>query len=192
MWALALFSCILAVAWLFARDRLLPRRPVGDEDVLAGQIGALLALAVTSLVLVAMNPYSVLLVLPSLHAWIWLPQMRSRTVALQSALLAAGFAGPLLLLGSFAFRFDLGLDAPWYLAELAAIGYVPFASVLVVCAWLAVAAQLTAVVAGRYAPYPSAAERPRLGPGRRLVRRVVLEGRRRRSSAEDRKRAVGP
>ncbi len=188
---LALFACILAVAWLFARDRLLPRRPVGDEDVLAGQIGALLALAVTSLVLVAMNPYSVLLVLPSLHAWIWLPQLRTRTVALQSALLAAGFAGPLLLLGSFAFRFDLGLDAPWYLAELAAIGYVPFASVLVVCAWLAVAAQLTAVVAGRYAPYPSAAERPRLGPGRRLVRRVVLEGRRRRSSAEDRKRAVG-
>ena len=36
---LALFSCILAVAWLFARDRLMPRRPVGDEEALAGQIG---------------------------------------------------------------------------------------------------------------------------------------------------------
>jgi hypothetical protein len=189
---LALFSCLLGMAWLFARDRLLPRRPVGDEDELAGQIGALLALAVTSLVLVAMNPYSVLLVLPSLHAWIWLPQVRRRSAAVQTALLAAGFAGPLLLLGSFAIRFDLGLDAPWYLAQLAAIGYVPFASLLVVCAWLAVAAQLTAVVAGRYAPYPSAADRPRLGPGRRLFRMVLLAAHRRRASATERKRAVGP
>ena len=35
-------------------------------------------------------------------------------------MLAAGFLGPLLLLGSFAVRYGLGLDAPWYLAELAA------------------------------------------------------------------------
>ena len=74
---LALFLGLLAAAWFFARDRLLPRRPLGDEDALAGQIGALLALAVISLLLVAMNPYSVLFVLPSLHAWIWLPQLRA-------------------------------------------------------------------------------------------------------------------
>lgn len=189
---LALFSCLLAGAWLFARDRLMPRRPLGDEDALAGQIGALLALAVISLLLVAMNPYSVLFVLPSLHAWIWLPQLRLRPVALQAAVLAAGFGGPLLLLGSFAVRLDLGFDAPWYLAQLAAVGYVPFGSLVVVCAWLAVAAQLTAIVAGRYAPYPSASERPRLGAGRRFVRVVLLAAHRRRASAAARKRAVGP
>jgi hypothetical protein len=190
--ALALFSCVLAAAWLFARDRLLPRRPVDDEDALAGQIGALLALAVISLLLVAMNPYSILFVLPSLHAWIWLPQVRRRPAALQALLIATGFAGPLLLLGSFAVRFDLGLDAPWYLAQLAAVHYVPFASLLVLSAWLAVAAQLAAISGGRYAPYPSAAERPRLGPGRRLVRTALLATRRRRASTSERERAVGP
>ena len=189
---LTLFLCLLGVAWLFARDRLMPRRPLGDEDALAGQIAALLALAVISLLLVAMNPYSVLFVLPSLHAWIWLPQLRRRPAALQVALLAAGFGGPLLLLGSFAVRFDLGYDAPWYLAQLAAVGYVPFASLVVVSAWLAVAAQLTAVTAGRYAPYPHASERPRFGPGRRLVRMALLAAQRRRASTRERERAVGP
>jgi hypothetical protein len=189
---LALFSCLLAGTWLFARDRLMPRRPLGDEDALAGQIGALLALAVISLLLVAMNPYSVLFILPSLHAWIWLPQLRRRPAAFQAVLLAAGFGGPLLLFGSFALRFDLGFDAPWYLAQLAAVGYVPFASLIVVCAWLAVAAQLTAVVAGRYAPYPSVSERPKFGPGRRIVRMALLAAQRRRASARERQRAVAP
>jgi peptidase M28-like protein len=189
---LAVFFCLLAGGWLFARDRLMPRRPIGDEDALAGQIAALLALAVISLLLVAMNPYSVLLVLPSLHAWIWLPQLRRRSAALQAVLLVAGFGGPLLLLGSFAVRFDLGFDAPWYLAQLAAVGYVSFASLIVVCAWLAVAAQLAAVAAGRYAPYPSASERPRLGPGRRVIRMALLATHRRRASAQERERAVGP
>jgi hypothetical protein len=142
-----------------------------------------------------MNPYSVLFVLPSLHAWIWLPQLQRGPLALQASVLAAGFAGPLLLLGSFATRFGLGLDAPWYVAQLTAVGYVPFASLIALAAWLAVAAQLTVVVAGRYTPYPTARERPRLGPGRRLVRALLLgahqigEGRRRRAAERD--RAVG-
>jgi hypothetical protein len=105
--------------------------------------------------------------------------------------LLAGFAGPLLLVGSVAVRHDLGLDAPWYLAELAAVGFVPFPALLVTAAWLAVAGQLAASVAGRYAPYPAAGERPRLGVGRRLVRKAVLASRGRSRSVE-RKRALGP
>src|SRR5207247_1075969 len=69
---LILFTLVLALAWFAARDRLIPRSPLREGEVLAGQVGALLALAVVSLLMVAMNPYSVLLVLPSLHAWIWL------------------------------------------------------------------------------------------------------------------------
>jgi hypothetical protein len=192
---LTLFACVLLAGWLVARDRLLPRRPLREGEALAGQVASLLVLAVIALLLVAMNPYSVLFVLPSLHAWIWLPQLHRRPLALQFAVLVAGLAGPLLLVASFATRFELGLDAPWYLAQLAAVGFVPLASLLVLCAWLAVAGQLTALVASRYAPYPAADERPRLGPGRRALGLVVLAvhelGVRKRRRAAERERATG-
>jgi hypothetical protein len=192
---LTLFACVLIAGWLVARDRLLPRRALREGEALAGQVASLLVLAVIALLLVAMNPYSVLFVLPSLHAWIWLPQLHRRPLPLQFVVLVAGLAGPLLLVASFATRFELGLDAPWYLAQLAAVGFVPFPSLLVLCAWLAVAGQLAALVAGRYAPYPAAGERPRLGPGRRALRLVVLAvhelGVRRRRHTAERERATG-
>ena len=78
------YGCLLALGWLFGRDRLVPRRPLGDGEELAGQVGALLALAVLSLLIVAMNPYAVIFVLPSLHAWIWLPQARNRPAPIQA------------------------------------------------------------------------------------------------------------
>jgi hypothetical protein len=62
-------------------------------------------------------------------------------------------------------------------------------SVALLCSWLAVSGQLAALAAGRYAPYPEAAERPPLGPIRSLVRRFVLVGRRRRQKRA--LRAVG-
>ena len=138
-----------------------------------------------------MNPYSVLFLLPSLHAWIWLPQLRNGPVPLRAVAYIAGFGGPLLLLGSLALRLDLGFDAPWYLAQLAAVGFVPFPALLVTAAWLAVAGQLAASISGRYAPYPAAGERPRLGVGRRLVRTAVLRTRRR-PAPQERQRAFGP
>jgi hypothetical protein len=107
------------------------------------------------------------------------------------AALLCGFLGPLLLLGSVATRLGLGLDAPWYLGQLAAVGYVKLPTLLVGGAWLAVAAQLTAITARRYAPYPSAAERPRLGPARRLLRRAVVASKGRKPAEQD-QRAVGP
>jgi hypothetical protein len=46
--------------------------------------------------------------------------------------------------------------------------------VLITCAWFAAAAQLAALTAGRYAPYPTHAERPPRGPIRVLMRRLLL------------------
>ena len=95
-----------------------------------------------------------------------------------------------MLLWSFAARFGLGWDAPWYVSELFAVGYAPLASLAIGLAWAAAAAQLAALAVGRYAPYPAADERPRLGPLRRTVRALVLAVRDRRRASERGPRAL--
>ena len=185
-------ALLLGGAWLVARERLLPRRPVTAGEEIAGHIAALLALAVVGLLVVSVNPFALVFLLPSLHAWLWLPQVRARGALVRAAVLAAGFAGPLLLLGSLAFRFGLGLNAPWYLAELVAIGYVPVPALLVVVLWAAVGAQLAALASGRYAPYPDVRERGPRGPIRELVRTIVLAARGGRRVSRTRREALGP
>jgi hypothetical protein len=171
---LAALAVLGAIGWLVARDRLVPRRAVTAEEEVAGHTAALLALAVVALLVVVVNPFALVLLLPSLHAWLWLPQVRYASPGLRGLVFALGLSGPALLLASFGVRYGLGLDAPWYVLELAAIGYVPFVGVALTVAWLAATQQLGALVIGRYAPYPRAGERPRLGPIRRAVRAVVL------------------
>ena len=188
--ALGVLGSLALAGWFVARERLLPRRPVSAEEELAGQTAALLALAVVALLTVATNPFALIFLLPSLHAWLWLPQVRYRPLWIRAAVLSAGLAGPLLLLGSFAWRFELGADAPWYVVQLVALGYVPVPSVAIGLAWLAAAGQLAAVSAGRYAPYPSARERPPRGPVRELIRRLLLVFLDR-SRERELKRAVG-
>jgi hypothetical protein len=129
---------------------------------------------VVALLVVATNPFALVFLLPSLHVWLWLPHLRNRPVWTRLALFAGGLLGPLLLLGSFALRFGLGLDAPWYVAELTATGYVRLSALLIAVGWLAAAGQVAALATGRYSPYPSAGERPERGPIRETVRRVVL------------------
>ena len=87
------------------------------------------------------------------------------------AVLAAGFAGPALLLGSFAIRSGSGWDAPWYLAELRVVGYVPFVVMPLLVVWLAGTAQLAALA---IRPLRAVSRRRtscrRTGPLRRVVR----------------------
>jgi hypothetical protein len=108
----------------------------------------------------------------------------------RAALLVAGFIGPALLVWSFAARYGLGLDAPWYIAWLFALGYAPVPAFVIALAWAAAAAQLVALVGGRYAPYPAAAERPPRGPLRETVRKLVLAQRRRRRASAPARRAL--
>lgn len=187
---LAGLAALMTVAWLVVRVRLLPRRPATVEEDLAGHTAALLVLGVLALLVVATNPFALVFVLPSLHAWLWLPHVRGRPAWVRVLVLAAGFAGPLLLLWSFAERYGLGFDAPWYLMELTALGYTPLALVLVFLAWAAVAGQMAALAGGRYAAYPSARERPPRGPLREAVRRVVVGARARRAASRRRPRAL--
>lgn len=188
--AVAVFGVALLVGWFVARERLLPRRPVEPEEELAGHTAALLALALVALLTLALNPYSLLFLLPSLHAWLWLPNLRDGPAWARGAVLALGFAGPALVAWSFGVRFGLGFDTPWYLVALTAVGYVAAPAVLVTLAWAAAAGQFAALTAGRYAPYPPASERPPRGPVREIVRRLLLLVLRRRAVARERLRAL--
>jgi hypothetical protein len=188
--ALLALGLLAFLGWLVARDRLLPRRPVRAEEVLAGHTAALLALGVAALLVVATNPFALIFLLPSLHVWLWLPQVRQSPLWVRTTVLLAGFSGPALLLWSFADRFGLGWDAPWYVAWLFALGYAPVPAFVIVLAFAAGAAQLVALTGGRYAPYPAAGERPPRGPLREVVRRLVLAQRRRRRAAAPRRRAL--
>jgi hypothetical protein len=190
MGAIVAFAVLAGAGWLVARDRLLPRRAIRAEEELAGHAGALLALGVLSLLIVATNPFALIFVLPSLHVWLWLPQVRRGPLWVRGVVLLAGFAGPLLLLWSFAGRYGLGWDAPWYVAWLYALGYARATGFAIALAWAAAAGQLVALAAGRYAPYPSAAERPPRGPLRQTIRHVVLAQRRRKRASELERRAL--
>jgi hypothetical protein len=176
--ALATLAGVWALAWLVVRPRLAPARSVSRQEELGGHLAAMLVLALIALVVAATNPYALLFVLPSLHAWLWLPQLSDRGRVMQVLVYLAGFAGPLLLLGSFALRYELGLDALWYVLALGAVGYVPVPFVLAFFGWSAAAGQVGAVALGRYAPFPEASERAARGPLREGTRQAILLARR--------------
>jgi Peptidase family M28 len=172
--ALAVLAGFSALAWLVARPNLAPVRSVARHEQLGGHLAAMLVLGLVALVVAATNPYSLLFVVPSLHAWLWLPQLSDRGRVAQLLTYLAGFAGPLLLFGSFTLRYDLGLDALWYVLALAAVGYVPLPLAVAFLGWGAVAGQVGAVALGRYAPFPDASERPARGPLREAIRQAIL------------------
>jgi hypothetical protein len=189
--ALLGFALVALLGWSVARHRLVPRRRPSSEEFLAGETVALIALGIVSLLVVATNPFALLFFLPALHAWIWLPQVRTSPRAMRIAVLVVGLLGPALFLWSLASRYGLGLDAPWYAVELAGVGYIRAVPLAITLAAAACTAQLAAVTAGRYAPYPDTAERPARGPIREIVRAIVLASRRRRRVTEQRRRAFG-
>jgi len=188
---LVAFLVVVAAGWVVARHRLVPRRAVTAEERLAGDTAALLGLCVVALLVLATNPFALLFALPALHAWLWLPQSRNGAPPVRWIVFAIGLAGPALLPLSLALRFGLGFDTPWYLVELASIGYVHLPAVAIALAGAACASQLAAVAAGRYMPYPTRHERPARGPLRELVRSAVLANRARRRVTEERRRAFG-
>jgi hypothetical protein len=185
--ALVALALLAGAGWLVARSRLLPRRPIRPEERLAGHSGALLALGVVGLLVAATNPYALIFVLPSLHAWLWLPQVQTRHPALRAAVFLTGFLGGAYLVWSFATHFGLGWDAPWYIVELFVVGYAPLPLLVIGVAWLAAAGQVAALAANRYAPYPAPGERPRRGPLRELIRTLVFAPRRRAATAQARR-----
>lgn len=180
--ALIGLALLSAVGWLEARPRLVRRHELARADDVAGHLAALLALSLVALVVVAVNPYALLFLLPSAHAWLWLADVAPARRNARLALFAAGLGGPALLLASFATRLGLGGDAPWYLLALTSVGYVAPPLVVASVAWAAIAAQVGALALGRYAPYPLRGEERGRGPIRAAIRGAVLAARRRRAA----------
>ncbi len=83
----------------------------------------MLVLCVVGAALAIWNPYSLLFVLPSMHAWLWLPHVLDRPAAARALVYAVGFVPVVGVFVSFALRYDLGFDAPWYVATLFSVGY---------------------------------------------------------------------
>ena len=179
--ALFALAGLSLLGWLVTRPQLIPHRSITRPEELGGHLAAMLVLGIVALVVAAQNPFALLFVLPSVHAWLWLPHASERGRPAALAVYILGFAGPLVLLASFAFRFHMGFDALWYVLALTSVGYVPVPLVFAFLAWGAVAAQAGALATGRYAPYPASHERPRRGPVRESIRQVILLNRRLRS-----------
>lgn len=142
---LAVLGALGATGWWRVRRRLSASAPVTADEVLAGYAVALTALAGIALLTALVSPYGLVFVLPSLYAWLWLPQCghgRRR-----GALFALGLAGPVLALATISAQLGLGPTAPLYLTALVTLGFVPWAATLALFLWAAVAMQLGSLVA---------------------------------------------
>ena len=148
--ALALGIIVAALVWLRARARLIPRARARPDEDLAAYAVAFVALLLVCVWTALVSPYGLVFVLPSLYAWLVLPQLRRAPGWVTDLAFGLGLIGPVLALVVLAEQLDLGLRAPLYAASLITSGVVPWASTLAIAAWAAVAGQVGAVAAGRY------------------------------------------
>ena len=141
-----------ALVWLRARAHLVPRVRATPEEELAAYAVAFVALLVLSIATVLISPYGLVFVLPSLYAWLALPQLRRAPGWVTDSVFGLGLVGPVLALVVLAEQLGLGVRAPLYAATLATTGVIPWTSTVAFAAWGAIAAFVGAIAAGRYAP----------------------------------------
>jgi hypothetical protein len=176
---LTVLVCIGLIGWFVSRRRLAPRRPATRAEELSGYAAALVALAALGLIVAVVHPFALVFLMPSLYAWIWLPQASGRSWT-RDVLFGTGLAGALVVVISVGDRFRLGARTPLYLVDLVSTSYVRWTTVAFLLVWGAIAAQLGAIAVGRYSPYSGGVVRPPRGPIREGVRRAVLAAQSRR------------
>jgi hypothetical protein len=148
--AVALGLIAAALVWLRARARLIPRVRARPEEDLAAYAVAFVALLGVAAWTTLVSPYTLVFLLPSLYAWLALPQLRRSPAWVSDVAFGVGLAGPVLALVVLAEQLDLGLRAPLYAASLLTTGVVPWGATLALIAWAAVASFVGAIAAGRY------------------------------------------
>jgi hypothetical protein len=149
---LVLLGAVAALGLIRARRRLAPSIFVSSDEALAGYVVTLTVLGAVGLAVAAVNPYALIFVLPSLYAWLLLPQASGRQAWRSDVLYGIGLAGPILALVALESQLHLGPRTLLYAVGLATSGVVPWADSLAFLVWIAAAAQIGALVSGRYAP----------------------------------------
>ena len=144
------------LVWRFAsRPRLLRDAPVTGSDRTGGLTGGLVGMLFASVLLTAVNPFTLIVLLPAAHLWLWIPASSRLGRRGMLACYAAGFAGVVALLWELAGPQGLGSDAPRALVAMIASGYLSPVVSTCLCLAAAAAAQIGALVLGRYAsPHP--------------------------------------
>jgi hypothetical protein len=144
------------VFWRFvSRPRLVRLHASTSEERTAGLAGGLLGLSLAGLLLTAVNPFALIVVLPAAHIWLYLPAAARAGRRWLLAVYAAGLIGPAALLFELWTAQGLGTSTPRALVAMTASGYLAPAESVCFALSAAAAAQLGALVAGRYAnPHP--------------------------------------
>jgi hypothetical protein len=124
VFALIALVVVLAFGWLVGRQRLVPPAAGRRRGTPRRRCGRA-ARAVSRRVAHPGNKsLRVDLRTAGAARWLWLPQVRLGARPARWLIFAVGLLGPAIVLVSLATRYQLGLDAPWYLLELVAVGYV--------------------------------------------------------------------
>jgi hypothetical protein len=169
---LLVLGVLAALGWTRARRALAAGPPSASEEALAGYAAALLTLGGVAVATAIVSPYGLLFVLPSLYAWLWLPQLERSPGWVRDVLFGLGFAGPALALVVIGTQLSLGLDTPLYVVSLMTLGLISWPSVLALLLWAAVASQFGALVSGRFRVVPRSPGRVRRRTTSKKVRTV--------------------
>jgi hypothetical protein len=145
--------------WVFvSRPRLVRVERVSGSERIGGLTGGLLGLALAGLLLTAVNPFALVVLLPAAHIWLWLPSASRTGRKTLLAVYLAGLVGPAALVFELWTAQGLGASTPRALVAMTASGYLSPAVAVCFALAAAAAAQLGALVVGRYA-HPHAPSR---------------------------------
>ena len=141
------------LVWRFgSRPRLVREPGVTGSDRTSGLAGGLVGLLFATVLLAAVDPFTLILLLPAAHLWLWIPASSRLGRRGMLACYAAGFAGLAAVLWELAGPQGLGSDAPRAMVAMIASGYLSPVISVCLCLAAAAASQLGALVLGRYGP----------------------------------------
>ena len=139
--------------WRFvSRPRLVRVAPVSGTDRTGGLASGLAGAMFATLLLTAVNPFTLVLVLPAVHAWLWLAHAARISRRTMLAVWAVGLIGPLALVIELWHGQGVGSQTPRSLVAMTASGYLTPAIPICLALFTAAAMQLLSLVTGRYSP----------------------------------------